>query len=133
MSEGITGKKKIWILIIAIVLAIALIYAIFSLFVHSGTEKFTVSEFIMQAESLNNKQVRVEGKVEPGSIDWDDKAKVMKFNLTDGRQSMAVVYEGIVPDKFKPGGELVVSGKYDTAVFQAVGFGASNSFCSICH
>ena len=117
----------------AIVLVIAIGYMIFSLFAHSGPEKFTVNEFILQAESLNNKQVSVEGKVEPGSINWDDKTKVMKFNLTDDRQSLAVVYEGIVPDDFKPGSELVVTGKYDTVVFQASGFGVSRSFCSICH
>jgi cytochrome c-type biogenesis protein CcmE len=133
MKEGITGRRKIWILVVAIVLPVAVVYAIFTLFIHSGTEKLTVSEVILQVESPNNKQVRVEGKVEVGSIDWDDKAKVMKFNLTDGRQILAVVYEGIVPDNFKPGGELVVAGKYDTAVFQAAGFGASRSFCSICH
>ncbi len=134
MSEGITGKKRKWVPVMAIALAVVLSYTIFSLVSHSGIDNLTVSEFMLQADSFSNKQVRVEGKIAPGSIDWDDNSKTMQFVLTDGGENLSVVYKGIVSDNFKPGGDLVVEGKYGSdAVFQASKFGSGRSFCSFCH
>lgn len=109
-------------------------YLAYSLFIGNETNYLTVSELKSQAEVLNNEHVMVEGRVVPGSIDWDDKAKIMKFVLTDDKESLGIVYQGIVPDNFKPGANLVVVGKYSTdGVFEALGFGSGNSFCNTCH
>ncbi len=109
-------------------------YATYSLFSHSGADYLTVSEFMSQAESIYDQQVRVGGKVVPGSIDWDDKTKVMRFVLTDDRESLTIVYKGIVPDNFKPGTDLVVEGKYRTdGILEATSFGSRRSFCNLCH
>ncbi len=116
------------------VLAAGLGYAAYSLFIHSGADYLTVSELKSQAESLYDQQVRVEGKVAPGSIDWDEKSKIIRFTLTDDAASLTVVYEGIVPDNFKPGTELVVVGNYGTdGVFQVVSLGSRRSVCNVCH
>ena len=82
-------------------------YAAYSLFIHSGADYLTVSELKSQVESLHDQPVRVEGKVVPGSINWDDKTKEIRFALTDDKESLIIVYEGIVPDNFKPGADLV--------------------------
>ncbi len=127
-------KRRRWFLVAAVVLAVGLSYVAYSLFMHSGADYLTVSELKSQVESLPNQQVRVGGKIAPGSIDWDDKAKVMRFALTDDRESLTVVYEGIVPDNFKPGSDLVVEGRYrPDGVFEATGFGSRRSICSLCH
>ncbi len=127
-------KRGRWFLVAVVVLAVGLSYATYSLFIHSGADYLTVSELKLQAESLHDQQVRVEGKVVPGSIDWDDKVQVMRFVLTDDRETLAVVYEGFVPDNFKPGAELVVVGNYGTdGVFQAASLGSRRSFCNLCH
>jgi cytochrome c-type biogenesis protein CcmE len=34
------------------------------------------------------------------------------FTIQDEKASIAVDYEGVVPDSFKPGGEIIVEGTY---------------------
>ena len=127
-------KKKRWLLVTAVVLALGLGYAAYALFIHTGVDYLTVSELKSQVEALNSQQVRVEGRVVPGSIDWDDTTKVMRFTLTDDRESLTIVYTGVVPDNFKPGADLVVEGKYrPDGVFEALSFGSGRSFCNLCH
>ncbi len=87
------------------ILVAGLSYAAYSMFGNTGTDYLTVSEVRSQAESIYGQRVGVEGKVVPGSIDWDDKAQVMRFVLTDDRESVVIVYDGIVPDSFM--GEVV--------------------------
>jgi len=117
-----------------VALAVGLSYVAYSLFIHSGADYLTVSELKSQAESLYDQQVRVEGRVASGSINWDDKAKAIRFILTDDKESLNIVYNGIVPDDFKPGAELVVEGKYQpNDTFEALSFGSRRSVCSLCH
>ena len=127
-------RRRKWLLVVAVVLAVGLGYVAYTLFIHSGADYLTVSELKSQVESLHDQQVRVGGKVAPGSINWDDKAQVMSFVLADDRESLAVVYEGIVPDNFKPGADLVVEGRYrPDSIFEALSFGSRRSVCNVCH
>ncbi len=127
-------KRGRWLLVTAVVLAVGLSYVAYSLFIHSGADYLTVSELKSQVDSLPDQQVRVGGKVVPGSINWDDKTKEIRFVLTDDRESLAVVYEGIVPDNFKPGVELVVVGNYGPdGIFEVLSFGSRRSVCNLCH
>ena len=115
-------------------LVVGVAYAAFLFFGHQGADSLTVSEVSLQAESLHDQQVRVEGRVVPGSVEWDDKTQVIRFVLTDDRESLAIVYEGIVPDSFKPGNELEVQGSYRSdGTFEARSFGRPSSVCSFCH
>lgn len=128
------GKRGRWLLVAAVVLAVGLSYVAYLLFIHSGADYLTVSELKSQGESLYGEQVRVGGRVVPGSINWDDKSKVMRSALTDDKESLTIVYEGIVPDNFKPGADLVVEGKYrPDGAFEALSFGSRRSICNLCH
>ena len=127
-------KRRTWFIIAVIILLVGVSYAAYLLFSHNGADSLTVSELRSQAESLYDQQLRVEGKVVPGSIDWDDKAQVVRFVLTDNKGSLSVVYRGIVPDNFKPGADLITEGKYNPdGVFEALSFGSPRSVCSFCH
>lgn len=85
-------KRGRWLLVAAVVSAVGLSYVVYSFFIHGGADYLTVSELKSQVESLHNQQVGVGGKVAAGSIDWDDKSKIIRFVLTDGRESLVVVY-----------------------------------------
>ncbi len=127
-------KRSRWLPVAAVVLAVGLSYGAYSLFSHSGTATLTVSELRSQAESLYSQPVRVEGRVVSGSINWDDTTKEIRFALTDDKESLTIVYSGVVPDNFKPGVDLVMEGKYrPDDVFEALSFGNDRSFCNSCH
>ena len=127
-------KRKKWRLVILVIVAAGLGYAGYSLFGGGMGDYLTVGELKSGAGSSNDGHVVVEGNVVSGSIEWDSEAKVMRFTLTDGQESLAVTYDGIMPDNFKPGTDLVVAGKYDTdGVFKASSFGKGDAFCGSCH
>ena len=127
-------KRKKWLLVIAVALAIGFGYMAYTLVIHGGVDYLTVSELKSQAESLNSKLVRVEGRVVPGSINWDDKAKSVSFAITDDTEQLTVVHQGVVPANFKPGADLIVEGKYRSDdVLEALSFGSRRSLCNSCH
>ncbi len=127
-------KRRKWLLVLAAVLTAGLGYTTYSLFVHTGTDYLTVSDLKSQAEFLYGQSVRVEGKVAPGSIEWDSGSQTLRFVLADDEESLAVVFQGIAPDEFKPGAELIVEGRYrPDDVFEVLSFGSRRSVCNICH
>ncbi len=126
-------KKRITI-IVAVMLVIGLGYLVYFLFAHSESNALTVSDLRSQVQSLRGQQVIVKGQVSPGTINWDDRAKVMTFVLNDDIDSLTVVYSGIAPDDFKPGVELVVEGTFSSdGVFKARSFSQPRSVCALCH
>lgn len=109
-------KKRF--LIGGIISFLALAYLGFS-FASSFTYYLTPSELKTQ-DSIYGKKVRVNGKVAPESITWDAKDLILKFHITDDRESLPVIYKGVVPDTFKVGGDVVVEGSYSPqGTFQA--------------
>ena len=127
-------RRRKWLLVVAVVLAMGLGYVAYALLIHSGADYLTVSELKSQAESIYGQQVRVTGKVALGSVDWDEKVQVIRFALTDDRESLPIVHKGTVPDDFKPGADLAVEGKYrPDGVFEALGFSSHRSLCTFCH
>lgn len=122
--------KRKWLLALIGILVVGLAYLGYSLVVHTK-DYITVTDFKSRAEY--DQPAKVGGQVVPGSINWDERTKVLKFALSDDRETMTVVYKGVVPDEFKVGADLVVVGKYRQDTFEAVGFASRRSFCNLCH
>ena len=57
-------------------------------------------------------RIRVGGLVEPGSLKRGDNLNI-SFKVTDGNKSIAVRYQGIVPDLFREGQGVVAEGKIE--------------------
>ena len=129
------SKRRKWIVGMIAVLVVGLGYGGYALFVHAGEESLTVSELRLQAASLENRRVNVEGKIAGGSINWDSQLKIIRFVLTDDKEDLAIVYKGVVPDDFKLGTDLIVEGQYhpDDDIFEASSFGRPRSLCNLCH
>jgi len=65
---------------------------------------------------------RLGGLVEGGSYHKQEKAGILinKFAITDGNETVSVVYEGLLPDLFREGQGVVAEGKMNEAgVFMA--------------
>ena len=93
----------------AVLLATALIYTSFS----ASTEASKPSEI------QPGKTYDITGKVVKGSI--QHKGDNLRFRIRDrdGTESVPVSYTGIVPDPFRDGREVIVSGELNNGIFVA--------------
>jgi cytochrome c-type biogenesis protein CcmE len=103
--------KKKYIIGGAIVLA-AVIYLLYISLGSSVSYYVTVSEFFERSAELTDTNIRVAGKITNKSVVWDAEALELSFTITEGGQSMPVIYEGARPTGFKEDSNLLVEGKY---------------------
>jgi len=113
-------KKRLRFIIGGIILVLALGFLIYTGM--RGTMRYymTVSELVAKGNSAHGEGVRLGGRVVEGSINWDSLKLELKFNITDGKRKIPVLYKGVVPDAFKSGAQVIVEGTYSPGgVFRA--------------
>ncbi len=113
-------KKKF--LIGGVILVLAMGYLGYTGFMSGATYYYEVDEFLAQGSAINSQAVRVNGQVVPGSVEQEAQGRILRFTMVDieGTESLPVVYQGVVPDTFQVGGEVVVEGHLDSdGIFQA--------------
>lgn len=90
----------------------AVIYLVYANTQANAVYYLTVSE-LKSCNTCTTQSVRVAGVVQAGSIVRDDQKQEISFVISDsGRQSLPVVYSGVVPDIFRQGITVVVEGHY---------------------
>ena len=106
-------KRKIRLIVAlsaAVLLAVALVYTSFS----ASTEAKQPSELL----SANpDHSYELTGKVVPGSIVHAGEQLRFTVSDRDGPKSIPVTYSGTVPDPFRDGREVVVTGKVENGTF----------------
>ena len=88
----------------AVLLAGALVYTSFS----ASTQAKEPSDLIAGAEP--GRSYELTGKVVEDSVDKDGEQLTFRIRDRDGRESLPVTYSGVVPDPFREGREVIVSG-----------------------
>jgi cytochrome c-type biogenesis protein CcmE len=64
-------------------------------------------------------RIRLGGLVKEGSV-WRGDALAIRFEVTDGRNTIPVSYQGLLPDLFREGQGVVTEGTFDpTGTFRA--------------
>ena len=114
------GKRKFLIGGLLVVLAMG--YLAYTGFESSTTYYYTVSELVEQGDSIHGENVRVSGQVAAGSLKQESAGHILKFNIIDDKveESLPIIYQGVVPDNFKVGNDVVVEGHLDSGgIFQA--------------
>ena len=109
-------------LIGGLVVFLALGYLGYTGFTGTATYYYTVSELLAQGNSIYGENLRVNGQVAPGSVEQESAGFTLRFVIggIDGEKSLPVVYQGVVPDSFRVGSEIVVEGYLNSdGVFQA--------------
>jgi cytochrome c-type biogenesis protein CcmE len=96
----------------AVLLAAGLVYTSFS----ASTEAKEPSD-LKAADS--GETYDLTGKVVPGSIQRTDEELRFTISDRDGSDPLPVVYTGTVPDPFRDGREVIVTGKLDDGTFAA--------------
>ncbi len=85
----------------------------------------TIQEFLPKKAEYGNVPLRVAGRVQPGSIDYDVTTLHLRFRLaafSDANRpelSVPVSFSGIKPDMFADGRDVIVEGRYTSGVLEA--------------
>ncbi len=77
------------------------------------------SQAAKPSELTEGKSYEVTGKVVPGSIARTGDELRFRIRDRDGRRSVPVTYTGAVPDPFRDGREVIVSGELKQGTFVA--------------
>ena len=83
----------------------------------ASTEASTPSDVLASAEP--GRSYELTGKVAQGSVKRDGDRLRFAIRDRDGSTSVPVVYEGVVPDPFREGREVIVSGELEKGTFVA--------------
>ncbi len=129
------SRKRKLVVAALVVVVLIVAFVIYVVLGHAGDGHLTVTELKAESASHFGHSIRVGGKVVFDSVQWDSQNKIMRFSLTDGQETLDVIYRDVVPDTFEPGGELVVEGEYGTAgIFEARSLSSTTSpLCAVRH
>ncbi len=105
-------KKKVKFIIGGIIIAVAIIYLVYSGIQTAGLYYLTVSEIKNEGTIAYGQSARVNGDVLDGSIQWDPQEGTLRFIISDGENELPIIYRGVAPDTFRGGAEVVVEGEY---------------------
>ena len=109
-------KRKLRLVLalsVAVLLAGALVYTSFT----ASTEASTPSDVLAGVEP--GRSYELTGKVKKGTVRRDGDRLKFAIRDRDGSASVPVVYEGVVPDPFREGREVIVSGELQKGTFVA--------------
>lgn len=104
------NKKKIKFSIGGLIIFLVIGYLAFSGMKGTMLYYVTPSELLNKGEDAYAQGVRLSGLVENGSIERDDLNLLLNFKIKDDKNEIFVRYNGIIPDTFKAGAEVVVEG-----------------------
>jgi len=82
----------------------------------------TVSEYLAAPNAYSGTTLRIAGRVQDKSMQWDDAKHELSFALNDitGDGQIKVHYTGLLPDMFAEGRDVIVEGPQTEAdVFEA--------------
>ena len=103
-------KQHVKLSIGVLVIVASMAYLIFSGST-GGTRYFlTVPEVQQKFTTLKGAPIRVAGKVTADPIHWDVRNLSLAFVMGDGQARLPVRYQGVKPDMFQTGVDVIVEG-----------------------
>ncbi len=74
---------------------------------------------VVEGKAPVDREFRLGGLVEEGSLSREDDGLTVHFRITDGAEAIPVTYTGILPDLFREGQGVVAQGKLNSSTFVA--------------
>ena len=103
-----------------VILVLVVGYLFYLSFSSSVNYYFTVSVFTVKSTEFCDSNLRVAGEISADTIHWDAEDLELRFAITEGGDTLMVIYHGAKPGGFKAGSTILVEGKYDSdGIFQA--------------
>ena len=106
-------SSRVRILLVSLVIVGSIAYLILSGVRQTGLHYMTVTELAQMDRAPEQGGFRLDGRVALGTIRYDQKTPQLLFQMTDGKETVGVLYPGLMPDAFGEGREVVVEGSYD--------------------
>ncbi len=114
------ANKKIKFIVGGVIIALAIIYLIYAGVQSSAAYFLTVDELYAKGVVMENRTVRVSGKVDAATINFNNRDLILAFDvMSETGQRMHVVFNGPKPDQMREGAEAIIEGKYDGQAFMA--------------
>ncbi len=103
------------IILVSLVVMGSVGYLILSGVKQTGMQYMTVTELAQMEKPPKAGGFRLDGIVAAGSVQYDQKTPRLRFRMTDGKEAVNIVYEGLMPDAFADGRDVVVEGTFEHA------------------
>ena len=100
------------LILVSLVIVGAVAYLILSGVKQTGLHYMSVTELATAPDAPKPGGFRLDGKVAVGSVVYDQKLPRLLFQMTDGKQAIGVQYDGLKPDAFADGRDVVVEGTF---------------------
>jgi len=115
--KSLKKQRRIQIVVVAFV-ALAISTALIGYALRDGINYFRDPSQIVAEPPAPNEVFRIGGLVEAGSIVRGE-GETVSFRVTDGAESVPVVFTGILPDLFSENQGMIGTGVYRDGVFEA--------------
>ena len=116
--NAVRQKKLIWVFATLIGAAIAVACVLYA--VGQQTDYYFDPTAISQGKAPQDKRIRAGGMVVKGSVTRDTTDPLnIKFQITDFKSTVPVMYKGILPDLFAEGSGVVATGEVQGATLVA--------------
>jgi cytochrome c-type biogenesis protein CcmE len=105
--------SRLRIILLSLVIVGAIAYLVLTGVKQTGLHYMTVTELAQLERPPARGGFRLDGKVAVGTVVYKQKVPQLAFQMTDGKERIGVVYDGLMPDAFGEGREVVVEGVYN--------------------
>jgi cytochrome c-type biogenesis protein CcmE len=113
-----TRKKRRLVLIGSALTVLALAVALALTALKDAIVFFNSPTDVAEKHIATGSRIRLGGLVKEGSVERGDNLQV-RFEVTDGKNSIRVAYQGLLPDLFREGQGVVTEGTLDGGMFKA--------------
>lgn len=113
-DDGLNWRLVTGALVTALVLGLLVIDGL-----ESETYFFTVDEAVAEADSVQNRQIRVKGNVVDGSIVGEEGSVGRTFKISEKGEEIRIKYDKALPDTFDEDVQVVATGTLDGKTLRA--------------
>lgn len=106
------NRTSIRLILITLAVIGSVAWLILSGVKQTGLQYMSVTELAQLTAPPKSGGFRLDGKVAAGTVKYDQRVPRLTFAMTDGKESIGIVYDGLMPDAFGDGREVVVEGTY---------------------
>jgi cytochrome c-type biogenesis protein CcmE len=98
----------------ATIIVAAVAYLVYTGIRETSVYYLTIDEFLTRREAVAGEGLRVAGRVGANSMSWNPATLDLKFRLAnfEDNDGVDVVYNGVLPDMFAEGRDVIVEGSY---------------------